>query len=56
MEIFRAEKIWTVEDRSNRVCDVCGKKMTHVKLIMDSDTGAVIHIFECRCGERIWVD
>jgi hypothetical protein len=25
-------------------------------VIANSDTGAVIHMFECQCGERIWSD
>jgi GTP cyclohydrolase II len=56
MEIFQAEKIATVKDRSKRICHVCGKKMTRVKLILESDTGDVLHMFECRCGERIWIE
>ena len=56
MEIFHAEKIAIVNDRSNRICDVCGKRMTRVKLIFESDTGDVIHMFECSCGERIWIE
>ena len=56
MEIFQAEKIGTVEDRSKRICNVCGKKLMRVKLILDTDTGDVIHMFKCACGERIWID
>jgi hypothetical protein len=56
MEIFWAEKISTVEDRSNKICRVCRKKLTLVRLIVNSNTGAVIHMFECPCGERTWID
>jgi transposase len=56
MELFWAEKIATVEDQSSKTCRACGKKMTFVKLIVDSDTGGVIHMFECSCGERVWSD
>jgi hypothetical protein len=56
MEIFRAEKIATVEDRSGKTCRFCGEKLTLVRVMVNSDTGAVIHMFECPCGERIWID
>jgi len=57
MELFRAEKIATVKDHSNHDCRFCGGKLTLLKTIMESESGAVIHIFECpQCGERIWTD
>jgi len=24
--------------------------------VVVSDTGAAFHMFECHCGERIWID
>jgi len=56
MEIFLAEKVATVEDRSGKTCRSCGEKLTLVRLIANADTGAVIHMFECPCGERTWTD
>jgi hypothetical protein len=56
MELYRAEKVATVEDQSSMSCRVCGEKLKHVRTIVISDTGVVIHMFECRCGERIWVE
>ena len=56
MQILQAEKIATVDDQSKRICDGCGKRMTRVKLIFESETGDVIHMFECSCGERIWIE
>jgi hypothetical protein len=56
MEIFWAEKFATLEDHSSRICRVCGKKLTLVRALVNSDTGALIHMFECTCGERTWSD
>jgi hypothetical protein len=56
MELFWAEKIAAVEDQSNKVCHVCAEKLTLVRVMFNCDTGAVIHMFECRCGERTWTD
>ena len=57
MELFRAEKIATVQDQSNHDCRFCGERLTLLKTIMESESGDVIHIFECeQCGERIWKD
>jgi hypothetical protein len=55
MELFRAEKIATVQDQSNHDCRFCGGRLTLLKTIMEYESGVVIHIFECgQCGERIW--
>jgi hypothetical protein len=57
MDLFRAEKIATVQDQSNYDCRFCGGRLTLLKTMMESESGVVIHIFECgQCGERIWKD
>jgi transposase len=57
MELFWAEKIVAVaEDQSSKICRACGKKLTLVRVIVDSETGGVIHMFKCPCGERVWSD
>ena len=49
MELFRAEKIATVMDQASKTCRFCHERLRHVRAIVISDTGAVIHMFECRC-------
>ena len=57
MELFRAEKIATVNDHSNSDCRFCGAKLTLLKTMVEADSGVVTHMFECpRCGERSWTD
>ena len=56
MELYQAEKVATVENQTSKTCRVCGEKLKHVRAMVISDTGAVIHLFECQCGERIWVE
>ena len=56
MELYRAELVATVEDQSSMSCRVCGEKRKHVRTMVIVDTGVVIQMFECRCGERIWVE
>ena len=56
MELFRAEKVATVVDQATKTCRFCDEKLRHVRAVVISDTGAVIHMFECRCGERTWTD
>jgi hypothetical protein len=53
MELFWAERIAIVEDQSSKTCRVCAKKLMLVRIIANPDSGAVIHMFECACGERI---
>jgi hypothetical protein len=54
MEVFWAEKMGTVEHSSRKKCLACEGKLTLVRVIIDADTGDVIHLLECPCGERIW--
>lgn len=56
MEVFWAEKIAAVEDQSKKGCRVCTEKLSLVAVMVNCDTGAVTHLFECRCGERVWTD
>ena len=56
MELFWAEKIAAVADQSRKICRACGEKLTLVRVIVDTETGGVIHMFECLCGERVWSD
>ena len=44
------------ELKAGLTCRFCGEKLTLVRVMVNSDTGAVIHMFECPCGERIWID
>ena len=56
MELFWAERIATVEDQSSKTCRVCAEKLMLVRMIANPDNGDVIHMFECKCGERIWTE
>jgi putative transposase len=57
MELFWAEKLVAVEeDQSSKICRACAEKLSLVRVMVDSETGGVIHMFECRCGERVWSD
>ena len=57
VDLFRAEKIATVPDRSHHECRFCGSVLTLVRTIMESESGIVIHMFECEpCGDRTWTD
>jgi hypothetical protein len=54
MELFWAERIATGAGQSSKTRRVCAKKLMLVRIIANPDNGAVIHMFECVCGERIW--
>jgi hypothetical protein len=54
MELFRAEKIASVEDQSRKRCRFCERRLALVRTIVEPESGVVVHMFECRCGERTW--
>lgn len=54
MELFRAEKIGEVEDKSDKTCRVCGKTLQLLRAVYFPDRRETIRSFECECGERIW--
>lgn len=56
MDLFRAEKIGELENNSARKCRICDKQLELVRAILNMETGNLIHLFECECGERIWND
>ena len=60
MELFRAEKIAEgihgPSIVSTRKCPLCGRALELMRKMLDLDTGRVIHMYECECGDRIWDD
>jgi hypothetical protein len=61
MELFLAERIGSVRDgsvrdKSGSTCRFCQRKLILVRTMVVSDSGVVVDMFECRCGERIWKD
>ncbi len=56
MEVYQAEKVAEIESASTRRCRFCGEKLELVRTVMNRHGGEIIHMFECRCGERIWDD
>jgi transposase len=56
VDLFAAEKVAEVPSTSTKRCRLCGEKLELIRTVMDKDTGDIIHMFKCRCGERIWDD
>jgi GTP cyclohydrolase II len=56
MELFRAEMVAAIEQQSSKTCRRCNARLHLVRVMVDSDTGDVVHMFECQCGERIWIE
>jgi hypothetical protein len=56
VELYRAEKVAEIESASIRRCRLCGEKLELVRTVMNTNSGKIIHMFECSCGERIWDD
>jgi hypothetical protein len=53
VQIFKAEMIAEMPDASARACCLCHGKLQLVRSFIDPD-GKIIHMFECKCGERVW--
>jgi hypothetical protein len=56
MKIFRAEKIADLPSTSVKKCRTCDEALKHVAVILNPDSGRVIQLFKCECGERMWDD
>lgn len=56
MELFRAEKVGELENNSTLKCRACDRNLELVRAMLTADTGNLIRLFECECGERIWTD
>jgi hypothetical protein len=56
MKLYQAELVATYDDQSSKTCRFCDEKLRHVRTMVIVETGAVIHMFQCRCGERMWVE
>jgi hypothetical protein len=55
VQVFRAYMVAEMPDASARICAGCGEKLELVRSVIDPD-GKIIHMFECKCGERVWDD
>ena len=60
MELFRAEKvaeaIHSPQTDSVKKCRFCGRSLELTRKMLDVETGRVIHMYECECGDRTWND
>lgn len=56
MDLLKAKTIAHLPDASDRMCRFCKKKLELIRTVIDSETGAVIHMFKCECGDRSWTD
>lgn len=56
MDLFLGEKIAVLESETQKTCRSCGERLKLVRTMVNSRTGAIVHMFECRCGERTWDD
>jgi hypothetical protein len=56
MDMLKAERIAHLPDYSDLKCRFCEKKLELIRIVIDSETGDVIHMFKCECGDRSWTD
>lgn len=54
MELFSAQKVAEMQSNSTRRCRVCNQPLLLTRTVVVDETGDLIHLFECKCGERIW--
>lgn len=56
MELFRAEMVAVVESETDKDCRSCGERLKLVRTMVSPSTGCIVHMFECKCGQRTWAD
>ena len=56
MELFRAEMVAVVESETDKDCKSCGERLKLVRTMVSPSTGCIVHMFECKCGQRTWAD
>jgi hypothetical protein len=56
MELFLAEVVAVLESDTKKTCPSCGERLKLVRTMVNSRTGCIVHMFECPCGQRTWVD
>jgi hypothetical protein len=49
--VFKAEMVIELPSASTKRA-----RLQLVRTIMDSDTGNLVHMFKCSCGERTWTE
>jgi phosphopantetheine adenylyltransferase len=56
MELFLAEVVAVLESETEKTCPSCGERLKLVRTMVNPRTGCIVHMFECPCGQRTWVD
>jgi predicted RNA-binding Zn-ribbon protein involved in translation (DUF1610 family) len=56
MELFLAEVVAVLESETEKTCPSCGERLKLVRTMVNRRTGCIVHMFECPCGQRTWVD
>jgi transposase len=53
MDLFLAEKVAVLEsETTHKTCRSCGERLKLIRTMVNSRSGSIVHMFECRCGER----
>jgi len=56
VELFRGEEVAVLESHTKKICSACGERLNLVRTMVNPRTGCIVHMFECRCGQRTWND
>jgi hypothetical protein len=56
VEIFHAEKVAELESTTTKRCRICSQQLEVRRTMVDSESGTLVHMFECQCGDRFWED
>ena len=56
VELFLTEKVADFKSETSKVCRFCGEKLKLVRTMVNYRTGCIVHMFECKCGQRTWAD
>jgi hypothetical protein len=56
VEIFHAEKVAELESATTKRCRICSQQLEVRRTMVDAESGTLVHMFECQCGDRFWED
>ena len=54
MELYSGEKVGDFASETKKICRNCGEKLKLIRTMVNPRTGWIVHMFECRCGQRTW--
>lgn len=53
---FKNEVFSSYQPNPTKPCNDCGRRLALAVKMLNPDTGGIVRMFKCLCGEQTWIE